>query len=332
MANPSQPAKSSPRIIKGGRKGKRVVALGGSEGNAKPASTNDWSTRFLDYCRTECHLADNTVQAYRRDLRRFNDWLNQRQVAQLSVADLADFMVYLSQQGLAPSSISRSIVAMRMYFKFLQLEGVLTENRAELLGSQKLWQRIPEVISPAAIDRFLQAPRRSDVYYQRDRAILETLYASGCRVSEVATLQLADLHLQDGYAKVKGKGSKQRMTPLGEQAIATISEYLEESRPRLVKGQPNDPNQVFLSRSGRPLRREAIWELVKKYAKVAGIPANFSPHSFRHSFATHMLAGGADLRQVQEMLGHASIATTQIYTHVDQTRLKKVHRQFHPRA
>lgn len=332
MANPSQPAKSGPRIIKGGRKGKRVVASDRDENTTQPAATTDWSGRFLDYCRTECHLADNTVQAYRRDLQRFNDWLNGRSVPQLSVSDLADFMGYLADQGLAASSIARSIVAMRMYFKFLQLEGILTENRAELLGSQKLWQRIPEVISPGAIDRFLQAPRRGDTYFLRDRAILETLYASGCRVSEVATLQLADLHLQEGYAKVKGKGSKQRMTPLGEQAVATLSQYLEEQRPQLVRRELSDPRQVFLSRSGRPMRREAIWELVKKYAKVAGIPAHFSPHSFRHSFATHMLAGGADLRQVQEMLGHASIATTQIYTHVDQTRLKKVHRQFHPRA
>lgn len=319
-------------MIKGGRSGKRVAKADGVAEAKEVQNERKWTDAFLDYCRSECHLADNTVAAYRRDLARFDQWIGNRRVIDLNVAALSDFMGSLADQGLAPSSIARAIVAMRMYFKYLQLEGVLKENRAELLGSQKLWERIPEVLSPASVDRFLKAPRRSYVLYLRDRALLETLYASGCRVSEVATLKMPELNLEEGYAKVKGKGSKQRMTPLGEQAIDALNDYLKNLRPELMKQKVDFDHYVFVSRTGRSLRREAIWELVKKYAKVAGIPASISPHSMRHSFATHMLAGGADLRQVQEMLGHASIATTQIYTHVDQTRLKQVHNKFHPRA
>jgi integrase/recombinase XerD len=329
---PTPAGEGQPKLIKGGRQGKRVTR-GEVPPVAKPTeSPIRWSDAFLDYCRSECHLADNTIAAYQRDLRRFTAWLGRRREVDLTVAQLSDFMGELSDSGLAPASIARTIVAIRMYFKYLQLEGVLRENRAELLGSQKLWQRIPEVLSPKSIDRFLQAPRPSFPLYLRDRALLEALYASGCRVSEVAQLRLGDLNLDQGYAKVKGKGSKQRMTPLGVPAIEAIRGYLATVRPRLLQGKPDTEGWVFVSRTGKPLRREAIWELVKKYALVAGIPATISPHSLRHSFATHLLAGGADLRQVQEMLGHASIATTQIYTHVDQTRLKQVHQRFHPRS
>jgi len=322
---------SVPRLIKGGRGGQRVTW--GQAKAAGPRTTQvAWVDGFLDYCRSECHLADNTVAAYQRDLRRFQQWLGQRRESELSVADLSDFMGTLADDGLAPASISRAIVALRMYFKYLQLEGVLRDNRAELLGSQKIWQRIPSVMSPKVVERFLQAPRRSFALHLRDRAILEALYASGCRVSEVAGLRLPDLNLEEGYAKVKGKGGKQRMTPLGQPAIEALQIYLRDQRPKLLGAREDYEHWVFLSRGGRRLRREAIWELVKKYAKVAGVSAAISPHSLRHSFATHLLAGGADLRQVQEMLGHASIATTQIYTHVDQTRLQQVHRRFHPRA
>jgi integrase/recombinase XerD len=219
-----------------------------------------------------------------------------------------------------------------MFFRYLQLEGVLQENLVELLGSQKLWQRVPHVLSPKMVDKFLVAPVRYDSFWRRDRALLELLYATGCRASELSNLKVRDVHLAEKFCLCEGKGSKQRLTPLGIPAIAAIHAYLENERPRLAAVAGSPPPWLLLSRSGRRLRREAIWELVKKYAVRAGIPATISPHTLRHSFATHLLAGGADLRQVQEMLGHASIATTQIYTHVDQSRLKKVHHQFHPRA
>ncbi len=219
-----------------------------------------------------------------------------------------------------------------MYFRYLQLEGVLVENLAELLGSQKLWQRIPEVMSPAVVTRFLEAPQTSDVYWQRDRALLELLYATGCRASELSNLKVANVHLDEGFCKCHGKGNKQRLVPLGEKAVRAVRQYLGEERRHLAALAPAPPPWLLLSRRGRQLRREAIWELVKKYAARASVSAKVSPHTLRHSFATHVLAGGADLRQVQEMLGHASIATTQIYTHVDQSRLKKIHREFHPRG
>lgn len=293
---------------------------------------DQWLSSFIDYITSECHLAGNSIAAYTRDLRRFSDWLGARSLTELTIADLSDYAAWLKSQKLAPASIARNVVALRMFFKYLQLEGVLVDNKAELLGSQKLWERIPEVLSVAQIDRFLQAPRRHDPLYWRDRALLEMLYATGCRASEVSNLRLRDMHLADKYCKCEGKGSKQRMVPLGAAAVAATEKYLEALRPTFAARRTSETDWLFLTRSGRRVRREAIWELVKKYALLADIPVSISPHTLRHSFATHLLAGGADLRQVQEMLGHSSIATTQIYTHVDQSRLKKVHQKFHPRA
>jgi integrase/recombinase XerD len=297
-------------------------------------ATATWSAAFLDYLRSECHLAENTVAAYQRDIRRFRQWLSgtDRRIPNLTIRELSDFVGWLHGQDLAPASIARHIVALRMFFRYLQLEGVLQHNLAELLGSQKLWQRVPEVLSPAMVQRFLEAPRTFDPFWRRDRAMLELLYATGCRASELSNLRLRDVHLAEGYCMCHGKGNKQRLTPLGRAAREAVQDYLDHGRPALVKAQAEPPEWLLLSRRGRRLRREAIWELVKKYAVRAGLPPTISPHTMRHSFATHLLAGGADLRQVQEMLGHASIQTTQIYTHVDQSRLKRVHRQFHPRA
>ncbi|QDU92745.1 site-specific tyrosine recombinase XerD [Lignipirellula cremea] len=287
---------------------------------------------FVDYLRSECRLSEHTVEAYGRDLRRFQGWLAGRHVRSLQLSELSDFVGMLKDLKLAPSSIARHIVSLRMFFRYLQLEGVLTDNLAELLGSPKLWERVPEVLSPQRVERFLHAPRANDPFRLRDRALLELLYATGCRASELSNMKVRDVHLADAYCLCHGKGDKQRLTPLGEPAIAAVQEYLAQQRPDLAAAAGSEPAWLILSRTGRRLRREAIWEIVKKYAARAGLPTAISPHSLRHSFATHLLAGGADLRQVQEMLGHASIATTQIYTHVDQSRLKKIHAQFHPRA
>ena len=286
---------------------------------------------FVYYLRNECHLAENSIAAYRRDITRFNHWLGKRKIAKLSITKLSDFISTLKKHNLAPSSIARNIVSLRVFFRFLQLEGILSENKAELLGSQKLWQRIPEILTPGSVQRLLNAPNHRDSYPLRDRALLELLYATGCRASEVSHLTVANTHLDEAYCKYHGKGGKQRLVPLAQQAVQSISNYLEYERPTLVDEQAL-ANSLLLSRTGKSLRREAIWELVKKYAARIGAPNSISPHSLRHSFATHMLAGGADLRQLQELLGHASIATTQIYTHVDQSHLQKVHKEFHPRA
>ena len=295
-------------------------------------STKRYFDTYIEYLQSECHLSPNTVAAYGRDMKRFSEWLGKRSIPKLTVSQLSDYVAWLTKFELAPSSIARNIVALKMFFKYLQLEGVLVDNHAELLGSQKLWQRVPEVIAPKAIDRFLNAPLPAEPFHLRDRAILESLYATGCRVSEISNLMVQDVKLKQRYLKCHGKGNKQRMAPLNPPAIDAINAYLNRQRPQLAKVAADDGKWLFLSRSGRQLRREAIWELVKKYAILAGISPKVSPHTFRHSFATHLLAGGADLRQVQEMLGHSSIATTQIYTHVDQSRLKKVHKQFHPRG
>jgi integrase/recombinase XerD len=290
-----------------------------------------WTNACLDYLRTECHLAPNSISAYRRDLARFCEWLNGRFPAKLSVRDLSDYMAWLQAKKLASTSIARHMVAVKLFFRYLQLEGVVRDNPAELLGTQKTWHRVPEVMSSLQVDRLLAAPQSYDAFWRRDRALLELLYATGCRASEVSNLTLADLHLNERYCLAHGKGSKDRLTPLGGAAVAAVREYLKEERPKLAKGR-SEPPWLLLSRGGKRLRREAIWMLVKRYVRRIGANPDVSPHTLRHSFATHLLAGGADLRQVQELLGHASIATTQIYTHVDQTRLKRVHRQFHPRA
>jgi integrase/recombinase XerD len=287
---------------------------------------------FIGYLRSECHLSENTVAAYGRDLKRLFAWLGSRRLGQLSVSELAGYPAWLAEQGLAPKSVARHVASLKVFFRYLQLEGVLSDNQAELLGSQKLWQRVPHVLSAEEVNRLLAAPRRADGQWLRDRALLEMLYATGCRVSEVAHLRLRDVHLVERWCQCRGKGDKQRVVPLGVRAVAAVERYLTEERGPLAGRRSPAPEWLFLSVRGGPLRRERIWELIKRYAARAGAPAEISPHTLRHSFATHLLAGGADLRQVQEMLGHASIATTQIYTHVDHSRLKKVHQAFHPRA
>jgi len=299
---------------------------------AAPREASHWQDAFEDYLRSECHLAANTVEAYRRDLRRFYQWLGNRRIQRLKVNDLSGYPAWLTELPLAPKSVTRHIASLRMFFRFLQLEGALADNQADLLATQKLWQRVPHVLSVEQVDRLLATPRRMDPWWLRDRAILELLYATGCRVSELASLPVRDLHLQERYCLCRGKGDKQRMTPLGQRAIDAVRRYLDQERPRLAAQRSPVCELLILSSRGTGLRRERIWELIKKYAARMGAPKEISPHSLRHSFATHLLAGGADLRQVQEMLGHASIATTQIYTHVDPARLKKVHQAFHPRA
>jgi integrase/recombinase XerD len=297
-----------------------------------PAVAARYAAAFLDYARTECRLAENTVAAYRRDLLRFTAWLDRRDVRGLSIQELADYVGWLHAQSLAPASVARHLVSLKVFFRYLQLEGVLRDNLAELLGSQKLWQRVPKVLSPETVDRLLAAPRPRDKLWRRDRALLELLYATGCRASEVSFLRTSDVHLDEGYCRCRGKGDKERMVPLGQRAIASVRQYLDQERGDIVERQPVAGGWLLLTGRGLRLRRERIWELVKRYAARVRAPSDISPHTLRHSFATHLLGGGADLRQVQEMLGHASIATTQIYTHVDSERLKRVHRQFHPRA
>lgn len=299
---------------------------------AAGAVTGRWIESFVDYLRSECHLAENTVVAYHRDLKRFYVWLSGRRIPQLTIQELADYAGWLNQKQLAPASVARHLASLRIFFRYLQLEGLLRDNLAELLGSQKLWERVPHVLSPAKVEKLLEAPLPGEPLWRRDRALLELLYATGCRASEISNLQMRQVHLDQAHCICRGKGDKERVVPLGRRAIQAVQDYLAHERPALVEGVSPEPQWLLVSRRGLRLRRERIWELFKRFAGRAGIDADMSPHTLRHSFATHLLSGGADLRQVQEMLGHASIATTQIYTHVDPARLKAVHKQFHPRG
>jgi integrase/recombinase XerD len=290
---------------------------------------------FRHYIRAERGLADNTLLAYTRDLERFARWADNGGLANHLAPGLRELSGYLAflreEEGLAPPSVARHLVALKVFYRFLRLEERTTQGTVDLLASPGLWERIPQVLSEENVNRLLDAPLPLDRHFLRDRALLETLYATGSRASEVVGLKLADLHLDSGFCKCFGKGSKQRIVPLGRVAVNALRTYLEQMRPRLVQSSPETP-WLFVSRGGRKLTREMLWVIVKKYVKRAGLPGKVSPHTLRHSFATHLLAGGADLRTVQELLGHASIQTTQQYTHVDRERLRAIHRQFHPRG
>lgn len=295
---------------------------------------NDDIKAFRHYLQAERGMAANTVLAYGRDLERFAGWVaggGLPNYFQPTVRELTEYVSFLREDGLAPPSIARNLVALKMFYRFLRLEERVERNTVELLSTPTLWERIPHVLSPEAVDRLLAAPLPLDRFYFRDRALLETLYATGSRASEVVNLTLPDLHLAAGFIKCTGKGNKQRVVPLGRPAIEALQAYLGDFRPRLVRSVPDAP-AVFVSRGGKALTREMLWVLVRKYARRAGLHGKISPHTLRHSFATHLLAGGADLRTVQELLGHSSITTTQNYTHVDRERLKSIHRQFHPRG
>ncbi|MBI2804307.1 MAG: site-specific tyrosine recombinase XerD [Planctomycetes bacterium] len=291
-------------------------------------------TAFRGYLAAERGMAKNTVLAYERDLTKFHNWVASGGVPNYlkpSVRELTNYLGHLKEAGLAAPSVARNLIATKMFYRYLRLEERVEQNTVELLSSPRLWERIPHVLSPESVEKLLQAPRNEDRFYLRDRALLETLYATGSRASEVVNLQLADLHLELSFCKCTGKGSKQRVVPLGAQAVSALKIYLQDQRPLLTPGDKGNP-WLFVSKGGKRLTREMLWILVKKYVRRAGLNARVSPHTLRHSFATHLLAGGADLRTVQELLGHANIRTTQHYTHVDRSRLQAVHRQFHPRG
>ena len=281
-------------------------------------------------------MSPNTVMAYQRDLKKFLNWNQQhtqKTVYEIDISTMTAFLDHLSQQGLAASSIGRNLVAVRTFFRYLMLESVVAESVVDLISSPKLWQRLPKVLSPEMVEQLLVAPLGSvDRYARRDRALLAVMYATGCRVSEVIDLKLSDVNLVEHYARCTGKGNRQRMVSLNPLAMDAINRYLNLERRKMVENAVNDAEYLFVSRSGRRLKRETVWELVRRYAARAGCGADVSPHTLRHSFATHLLARGADIRALQEMLGHASIRTTQIYTQVDHTRLKAVHSQCHPRG
>jgi integrase/recombinase XerD len=285
----------------------------------------------MEHVRHERGLAANTQAAYARDLRDFAAWLSGRSVGSLSIRDLGDYLASLAKRGLARASIARQAATLRTFYAFLQLEGVITESPAELITPGRPDDAIPGTLSPGQVDRLLDVPDKATANGRRDRAVLELLYATGCRASEVASMRLIDVHLAESFCTCHGKGNKERVVPLGRRAVAAVSVWLERTRPQFAARAGGQPPWVILSARGNRLSRMRIWEIVQEHAATAGIPPGIGPHTLRHSFATHLVAGGVDLRHVQEMLGHASIATTQRYTHVDAGRLKAIHEKFHPR-
>jgi integrase/recombinase XerD len=289
---------------------------------------------FLHYLMAECGVSPHTLAAYRSDISRFIRWRKEHApgpIGGLDVPKLTGYVEYLVRLGLAPTSVGRHLASLSTFFRFLIFDGTLTENTARLLTAPAVWDRLPTVLSPASVERLITAPDVSTRLGRRDRAALETLYATGCRASEVVGLRPADVDLRNGSARCIGKGDKERVVPLGSRACEALRAYLAEDRAALVERRPAT-EALFVSRSGRGLSRVGLWHLVKTHAARAGLNATISPHTLRHSFATHLLAGGADLRAVQEMLGHSSIATTQVYTRVELSRLREVHARFHPRG
>lgn len=287
---------------------------------------------FLDYLSVEAGLSENTVLAYGRDLKSFLEYCKDksiRELQQLKPSLIHDYVRSLTRNQISESSVKRSMAAIRMFLRFGKLTGLLEDDFTSILESPKLWQRLPCVCSEQQVEDLLNAPQQEEAFYLRDKTMLELLYACGTRASELAQMKTKDLNLDIGYLRCLGKGNRERVIPIGKIAVKVTKEYIRDLRPRLEK--PFSGDFLLLSRTGRPLSRIEIWRLVRKYAVRAGMPRNLTVHTLRHCFATHLLSNGADLRSVQEMLGHVDIATTQIYTHVDQARLRNVHRKYHPR-
>ncbi len=288
---------------------------------------------FRDYLALEAGSSENTVEAYLRDLRRLGEFALSKGVhgpEQLVRTHLRDFVYLQKDLGLSPASIRRSTSAIRTYFGFLVGEGLIAGDPSDRLESPTRWRTLPEVLTVSEIESLLAAPGQEHRLAWRDRALLELAYGAGLRVSELCGLGLTDLILTEQLVRVFGKGSKERLVPLGRGVIGVVSVYLHQLRPELDRGASR--GRVLLNARGEPLSRVGAWGIVRKAAEAAGISKPVTPHTLRHSFATHLLEGGADLRAVQEMLGHADLSTTQIYTHVDREYLRSVHKQFHPRG
>jgi integrase/recombinase XerD len=289
--------------------------------------------RFDDFLSLEHGSAVRTREAYRRDVLQLAAYALTRSVRrpiELTPRHLRDFVYHLKDMGLAPSSIRRTVAGLRTWFAFLVAEGIIAGDPSERLELPKRWQTLPEVLTQSEVTTLLAAPSQDDPLYYRDKAMLELAYGAGLRVSEWTSVTVRDVHQDDRLVRVLGKGSKERLVPFGRSAAAAVAIYLRELRPKLERG--GGKGVLFLNARGQPLSRMGAWTILRKHVERAGIKKAVTPHTLRHSFATHLLEGGADLRAVQEMLGHADVSTTQVYTHVDREYLRTVHKQFHPRG
>lgn len=287
---------------------------------------------FLYHLAVERGLTENTLVSYRADISAFLDFLRKRKVASLAQADKDTIMAYLyalQMKGRSSATVSRHLAAMRSFFRFLVREGTLAKDPTADLESPKQHQKLPRVLNAEEVDLLLGQPMSGEPCGLRDKAMLELLYATGIRVTELISLDLEHIHINNGFIRCYGKGKKERMVPLGDVAARCLQEYLDRGRPKLMR----DKNQAFfVNQHGRRLTRQGFWKILKKYARSAGITKEVTPHTIRHSFATHLLENGADIRSVQEMLGHSDISTTQIYTHLTKNKLKEIYNRTHPRA
>jgi len=303
---------------------------------APPSRISELALDFLGHLELERGLSRNTLEAYRSDLQQYGQYLARRGLDPLSVtpAELTGFLAELAAGSPggppAPATLQRKVACLRSFYRHLRRERLIDHDPAAELRGPRSRARLPQVLSRDEVARLLAQPRGSSPGALRDRALLETMYACGLRASEVIALELSQLDLEAGLLRTRGKGSKERIVPVGRQAIASLRAYLQRARPRLV-GLRDEPC-VFVNLRGRPLSRQGLYKIVQRHAAAAGLAHRMSPHSLRHSFATHLLAGGCDLRSLQEMLGHADIATTQIYTHLSTERLRDVYFEAHPRA
>ncbi|MFZ7126826.1 MAG: site-specific tyrosine recombinase XerD [Desulfobacterales bacterium] len=298
-----------------------------------PSKTDRLLDEYTNYMVVEKGLAEKTLQAYSADLIRFVDFLRSRKISDPALVDTATllrYLIHLRDQGLGPRSRARHLVSIRGLYRFLHDEGRIANDPSRLVELPKSGLYLPDVVSVDCIVRLLEAPDTVKPAGRRDAAMLEVTYAAGLRVSEVVSLETGDVNLDAGFVRVFGKGGKERIVPLGTAACRQVQTYVSAARPLLLKGR--NSSFLFVARAGRPMTRQAFWKMIKKYAALAGIRENVTPHTLRHSFASHLLEGGADLRAVQLMLGHADISTTQIYTHVTRDRLRDIHRRYHPRG
>jgi integrase/recombinase XerD len=292
----------------------------------------DWIDKFLDYLLAERGLAANTISSYGMDLKMFKDFLKDSKLGSWKSVThqvINTFLLKRRDKGINPASLARELVAIKMFFRFIFQEGFINNDPTSVLESPRLWKRLPDSLSIEEVERILKTPKILTPLGLRDKVCLEVLYATGMRVSELVTLKANDLNLDVGFIRCLGKGDKERIVPLGRVAIRYLAKYLSDVRPKLAK--KDKDGYVFISHLGKKISRQSIWKIIKKYALLSGIKKNITPHTLRHSFATHLLERGADLRVVQEMLGHSNISTTQIYTHVNKERLKAIHKMFHPR-
>jgi integrase/recombinase XerD len=285
---------------------------------------------FLNYLTVEKGLARNTVESYERDLHKYFFFMKAKEPDGITRSDVVSFMAHLSSEGISTPSAARCLAAVRGFHKYLMTDEHARADPTVNIDTPRGWKRLPKTLSLADVDALLRQPDPATLIGLRDKAMLELLYATGLRVSELVGLKLNDVNLERGYLIVIGKGSKERAVPMGEIAMAALSRYLSSGRADLLKG--SDADTLFISSRRRGITRQMFWNRIKHYAVKAGISRNISPHTLRHSFATHLLDNGADLRAVQAMLGHSDISTTQIYTQVSRERLKKVHEKYHPRG